>query len=111
MTTPFSCEYWGFEKAKITVVAVDFRTILGRDLFDQLGVTNSQKPCSKTEANTVETPCVIKHPLAKEFPELISRIGKSKHRTINSTFDRNYRVTQQKARKVPIQPLFNQKQK
>ena len=41
--------------------------------------------------------------LAKEFSELISRIGKSKHHTVNSKFHRNYRVTHQKGRKVPIQ--------
>ena len=42
--------------------------------------------------------------LAKKFPDLISRIGKSKHHTVNSKFPRNYRVTHQKGRKVPIHP-------
>ena len=40
--------------------------------------------------------------LAKEFRELISRIGKSKHHTVNSKFRKNYRVTHQKGRKVSI---------
>ena len=90
------------KRAKITVVADGFRPILGRDLFDQLGITISQKPCSNIHINNIETPCAIKKSLVKEFPELISRIGKSKHHTVNSKFHRNYRVTHQKGRKVPI---------
>ena len=54
------------------------------------------------EVNTVETPCAIKQSLAKKFPELIPRICKSKHHTVNSNFHRNYRVTRQKGRKVTI---------
>ena len=52
--------------------------------------------------NTVESPCAIKQSQAKENPELISRIGKSKQHTVNSKFHRNYRVTHQKGRKMPI---------
>ena len=70
--------------------------------FDQLGITISQKPCPNKEINNVETPCAIKKSLAKEFPGLISRIGKSEHHTVNSKFHRNYCVTHQKGRKVPI---------
>ena len=102
LKTPVRCNDWKIQKAKITVVADGFRPILGRDLFDHLGITISQKPCPNVEVNTVETPCVIKQSLAKEVPELISRIGKSKHHTVNTTFHRNYRVAHQKWRKVPI---------
>ena len=87
-------------------VAVGFRPIFGRDLFDQLGITISQKPFPNIEVNTVETPCEIKQSLYKKIPELFSRIGKSKHFTVNSKFHRNYRVTHQKGRKVRIH--FNQ---
>ena len=68
-----------------------------------MGISISQKPCPKTEVNTVETPCAIKQSLAKELPELISRIGKSTNHTVNSKFRRNYRVTHQKVREVSIQ--------
>ena len=40
--------------------------------------------------------------MAKEFPELISRLAKLKHHTFNSKFRKNYRFTYQKGRKVPI---------
>ena len=102
LKTPVRCNDWKIHKAKITVVADGFRPILGRDLFDQLGTTFSQKPCPNTEIINIETPCAIKKSLAKEFPELISRIGKSKHHTVNSKFHKNYPVTHNKGRKVPI---------
>ena len=102
LKTPVKCNDWYISKARITVVPDGFRPILGRDLFDQLGITITQKPCPKIEVNNVDQTCVIKKSLAKEFPELISRIGKSKNHTVNSKFHRNYRVVHQKGRKVPI---------
>ena len=78
------------------------RAVLKRDLSDQLGITISQKPCPNIEINNIETPCAIKKSLTKEFPEVISRIGKRKHHTVNSKFHRNYRVTHHIGRKVPI---------
>ena len=102
LKTPVRCNDWKIQKAKITVVADGFRPILGRDFFDQLGIIISQKPCPNVEVNNIDQTCAIKRLLAKKFPELISQIGKSKHHTVNSKFHKNYRVTHQKGRKVPI---------
>ena len=89
--------------AKITLVADGFRHIFGHDLFDQFGITILQKLCPNIEVNSVEIPCVIKPSLTKQFPNLISRIGKSEHHGFNSKFHRNYRVTHQKGRNLPFQ--------
>ena len=116
LKTPFSCNdlflryfnnlvamiYWNFPKTNTTVVEDGFEPIFGCDLFDQLRITISQKSCPKHEVNKTEIPCAIKQSLAKEFPEIISRIGKSKNQTANSKILRNYRVTHPKVRKVPI---------
>ena len=102
LKTLVKCNDWSIQKAKKTVVADGLRPILGRDLFDQLGITISQKPCPKTEVNNIDQLCAIKKSLAKQFPDLISRIGKSKNHTVNSKFHKNYRVIHQKGRKVPI---------
>ena len=99
---PVKCNDWNIQKAKTTVVADEFRPILGRDLFDQLGITISQKPCPETEVNNIDQPCAIKISLAKEFPDLTFRIGKSKNHTVNSKYHKKYRVIHQKGRKVPI---------
>ena len=106
LKTPVRCSDWKIQKAEVTVVADGFRPILGRDLFDQLGIIISQKLCPNIEVNNIDQPCAIKRSLAKEFPDLISRIGKSKNHAVNSKFHKNYRVTYQKGRKVPkhLQP-------
>ena len=72
LKTPVRCNDWKIQKAKMTVVDVGFRPILGRDLFDQLGIIISKKPCPNTEVNYIDQPCAIKRSLAKEFPDLIS---------------------------------------
>ena len=54
LKTPVRCKDWKIPKAKITVVADGFRPILGRDLFDQLGIIISQKPCPNVEVNNIE---------------------------------------------------------
>ena len=109
LKTPVWCNDWNIQKAKITVIADGFWPILGRDLFDQLGIIISQKPCPNVEINNIDQTCAIKRSLAKEFPELISRIGKSKHHTVNSKFHKNYRVTHQKEEKCLY--IFNRKWK
>ena len=63
LKTTVNCNDWKIQKTKIMIVADGFRPILGRDLFDQLGITISQKPCPKTEVKTVDTPCAIKQSL------------------------------------------------
>ena len=50
LKTPVRRNDWKIQKAKITVVADGFRPILGRDLFDKLGITISQKPCPNTKS-------------------------------------------------------------
>ena len=60
LKAPVRFNDWKIQKAKIAVVANDFRPILGRGLFDQHGITISEKPCPNIEINNIETPCVIK---------------------------------------------------
>ena len=49
--------------------------------------------------------CSIKKQIAIDFPDLISRIGKSKVHTVRSKFHKNYTRSQQKGRRVPINLL------
>ena len=48
LKAPVSLNDSKIPKAKFTVVADGFRSILGRGLFDQLGITISQNFCQKT---------------------------------------------------------------
>ena len=54
LKTLVCCNDWKFQKAKITVVADGFQPILGRDLFDQLGITISQKPCPNIRKSKIK---------------------------------------------------------
>ena len=67
LKTPVRCYDWKIQKAKITVVADGFRPFLGRDFFDQLGITISQEPCPNIEINNIETHCAIKKSLQRNF--------------------------------------------
>ena len=54
LKTPVRCNDWKIQKAKTTVVADGFRPILGRDLFDQLCIIISQKPCPNVKVNNID---------------------------------------------------------
>ena len=72
-------------------------------------MTISQKPCPNIEVNTVEGLCAIKQSLAKNFPEFISRVDKSKHHTVNSKFHRNYRADPSSTKlKIELEKLLNE---
>ena len=60
------------------------------------------KTFSKNEVNAIKAPCVLKQSIAKEFPDIITRIGNSKHQTVNTKLLENHRVIHQKGRKVPV---------
>ena len=49
--------------------------------------------------------CPIKKQIATDFPDLISRVGKSKVHTVRSKFHGNYNPSHQKGCRVPINLL------
>ena len=53
---------WHIPRAKITVVADGFQSILERDLFYPLGIRITQKPCPEVEIKIIDPPCAIKQP-------------------------------------------------
>ena len=102
LTTPTNINDWQFLRAKILVVGDGLRPFPGRNLFDQLGRKITQKSCPKVEINNIDLPRTTKQSIAKEFPELITRIDKSKHHTVNSKFHRNHQVAHQNGQKIPF---------
>ena len=61
------------------------------------------------DANIDQNQCLIKKQIAFDFPELVTRIGKSFKHSIKSTFHKEFTPTHQKEQRVPInlQPLVN----
>ena len=96
---------WYANPIEIQVVTDGHRPLLCRDLFPALGLSIQQSN-NQTTVNQVDHEyCPIKKQIATDFPDLISRIGKSKVHTIRSKFHRNYTPSHQKGRRVPINLL------
>ena len=52
--------------------------------------------------NTITSQCQFKTRIAKQFPQLMTRIGRSKIHIVKSKFHRNFQPKHQKGRTVPI---------
>ena len=72
------------------------RPLLCRDLFPALGLSIQQSNNQKTVNQVDQEYCPIKKQIATDFPDLISRIGKSKVHTVRSKFHRSYTPLHQK---------------
>ena len=97
--------FWYANPIEIQVVTDAHRPLLGRDLFPALGLSIQQSNNQKTVNQVDQEYCPIKKQIATDFPDLISRIGKSKVHTVRSKFHRNYTPSHQKGRRVPINLL------
>ena len=104
--TSIECNDWIATGVDVTVVEDGHRPIIGRDLFPKLGFSLTQL---KQVANIVQNQCLIKKQIAFDFPELVTRIGKSLKHSVKSTFHKEFTPTHQKGRRVPINlhPLVN----
>ena len=106
INTSIKCNDWIATGVDVTVVEDGHRPIIGRDLFPKLGFSLTQL---KQVANIDQNQCLIKKQIAIDFPDLVTRIGKSLKHSVKSTFDKEFTPTHQKGRPVPInlQPLVN----
>ena len=102
LQTSIQSNNWYANPIKIQVVTDGHRPLLGRNLFPALGLSIQQSN-NQTTINQVEQEyCPIKKQIAIDFPDLISRIGKSKVHIVCSNFHRNYTPSHQKTRRVPL---------
>ena len=76
--------------------------LICRDLFDQLGLAVTQSTSQKCKfVNKISSP-EFKELIAKTFPELISRIGRSKNHVTKSKFHKDFQPRHQKGRRISI---------
>ena len=104
INTSIKCNDWIATGVDVTVVEDGHRPIIGRDIFAELGFSFTQL---KQVANIDQKQCLIKKQIAFDFPDLITRIGKSLKHSVKSAFHKEFTPTHQKGRRVPInlQPL------
>ena len=102
--TPIASNGWRIEDAEFVVVRDGLKPLLGRDLFDALGISVTQTPNSieGSMVNAITPQCPFKTRIAKQFPQLISRIGRSKIHIAKSKFHKSFQPKHQKNRRVPI---------
>ena len=101
--SPITSNGWTFVSATFTVVADGLKSLIGRDLFDQLGlvVTQSSSPKGKL-VNNISSSSEFKEQIAKTFPNLVSCIERPKNQVAKSNFHKDFRPRHQKGRRIPI---------
>ena len=105
LQTSVQSNNWYANPIEIQVVTDVHRSLLGRDLFPALGLSIQQSNIPKIVNQVEQEHCPIKKHIATDFPDLISRIGKSKLHTVRSKFHKDYTPSHQKGRRVPINLL------
>ena len=101
---PMESNGWRIEDAEFVVVKDGLKPLIGRDLFEVLGISITQTLCSNAGrmVNTITTQCPFKTRIANQFPQVISCIGRSKSHIVNSKFHKIFQPKHQKSRRVPI---------
>ena len=90
------------DTASFTVVADGLKSLIARDLFDQIGLAVTQSTFLKVNSiNNIASP-EFKEQIAKSFPGLVSRVGRSKSHVAKSKFHKDFQPRHQKGRRIPI---------
>ena len=99
---PITSNGWTCDSATFTVVADGLKFLIGRDLFDQLGLAVTQSTFLKgNRVNNIASP-EFKEIIVKTFSGLVSRIARSKSYVAKSKFHRDFQPRHQKGRRIPI---------
>ena len=100
--SPIKSKGWTRDSALFTVAADGLKSIIGRDLFVQLRLAVTQSTSQKrNRVNNISSPEFKEH-IAKTFPELILRIGRSKNHMAKSNFHKDFQPRHRKIRRMPI---------
>ena len=101
--TPVTSNGWASKLATFTVVADGLKSLIGRELFVHPGLAVTQSSSSQgNHVNSISSSSLFKEHIAQNFPNLISRISKSKHHVSKSNFHKDFQLTHQKSRRIPI---------
>ena len=88
MQAPIEGNGWRIEDAEFVVVKDGLKPLIGRDLFEILVIAITQTLYSDGSSivNSVTTQRPYKTRIANQFPQLVSRIGRSKVNLLNLKF-------------------------
>ena len=101
VTAPVSSNGWTSNSATFTVVADGLKSLIGRDLFDQLRLAVTQSSLfSGNQVNAISPSSEFKEHIALTLPNLISCIGRSKNHVVKSKFRKNFQPRNRKSRRI-----------
>ena len=100
--SPITSKGWNCDAAIFTVVADGLKSLIGRDLFGKLGLAVTQSTSQKGNRVNNISSSEFKEQIAKTFPELISRIGRSKNHVARSKFYKDFQPRHQTGIRIPI---------
>ena len=91
------CNGWNAGRADLIVVPNNHRALIGRDLFQGLGIQVNQQSSPNSEGKNVAMienleSQYLKQLIAKQFPGLVKRLGRSINHTVKSKFKKNLRL-------------------
>ena len=101
------CNGWRAGRADIIVVPNKHRAIVGRDLFQPLGIHLKQKDSPNAQGKNIDSieitsTCPIKREVATKYKNLTTRLGLSKNHKVKSKFKSNFTPVHQRGRRVPL---------
>ena len=92
-----------FDSATFFFEADGLKSLIGRNLFHQLGLAVTQSTSLKGNlVNNISSSSEFKEQISKIFPELLSRIGRSKNHIAKSKCHKKLQPSHQKVRRIPI---------
>ena len=101
------CNGWRAGRADIIVVPNKHRAIVGRDLFQPLGIHLKQEDSPNAQGKNIDSieitsTCPIKPEVATKYKNLTTRLGRSKTHKVKSKFKSNFIPVHQRGRRVPL---------
>ena len=101
------CNGWNAGRADLIVVPNSHRAIIGRDLFQALGITLQQQDPKIQESKVIydisaPSTCPPKQEIATKYKNLTNRIGRLVNHKVKSKFQSYYTPIHQKGRRIPL---------
>ena len=101
--TPITSNGWTSNSAIFNIVADGIKFLIGKDLFDHLGLAVTRPSSSQVnQVNNISSSSQLKKHIAKNFPNLIAPLGKSKNFAAKFNFYKDFQPRLQKCRRIPI---------
>ena len=105
LETTVTYNNWTCKDARLTIVEDGHKIIIGRDLFNSLGlaiVQQQQPEDDKCVDNINNSTCRTKDTIEAQFPHLVSRFGLSKTDVAKSKYHQKFTAKHQKVDAFPL---------